>query len=403
MLADVFKLSSLSLGIVLLSFDIVFSQTESTTWYFGNGSGLSFISDKPTILSNGNLFTDEGCSSISDSTGNLLFYTNGLTVWGNDHLPLSNGMGLLGGNSSTQSALIIPKPGDKTTYYLFTVDEIAGPNGLCYSIIEGNSTIKGARKQFKNNSHYISPDLKIAPMRWQVTIKNQILLTPVSEKLIAISHQNNKDYWIITHTWNSADYFAFPVTENGIGEPVVSKIGSVHGNISSTDNDESIGYIQASYDGSKIASAICYRTEKNIEIFDFDNGSGTISNSIQLSTNGFAYGLCFSPDNKFLYVSFFTGKYGIVQYNLEEITQNEPFSITNSAFPIAENDNDYTFGAMQLGPDGKIYIARVGKTLDVIAKPTKVNKKSRYQKSFIVFNNQSSTFGLPNYLMSLKK
>ena len=398
-----FKHVSLTLGIVLLSFDIVFSQTESTTWYFGNGSGLSFLSDKPTILSNGNLYTDEGCSSISDSEGNLLFYTNGLTVWGNDHLPLSNGMGLLGGNSSTQSALIIPKPGDKTTYYLFTVDEIAGPNGLCYSVIEGNSTITGSRKQFKNNSHYISPDLKIVPLRWRVTIKNQILLTPVSEKLIAVNHKNNKDYWIITHTWNSADYYAFPVTKNGIGDPVVTNIGSVHGNIASTDNDEAIGYIQASYDGSKIASAICYRTEKNIEVFDFDNGSGTISNPIQFSTNGFAYGLCFSPDNNFLYVSFFTGKYGIVQYNLDEMDKNGPFSIDHHTVTITENDNDYTFGAMQLGPDGKIYIARVGKTLDVISKPNKENKKSRYQKSFIVFNNQSSTFGLPNYLMSLKK
>ena len=398
LLVEFFKRTCLIFWAFLLSWASVFCQSNYSTWYFGNGSGLSFESEKPTVLSNGNLYTDEGCSIISDSTGNLLFYTNGITVWGNDHMPIKNGMGLVGGNSSTQSALIIPKPGNKNIFFLFTVAENAGPNGLAYSTIEANSTILGARKQFKNNLHFVSPDLKIAPLQWQITIKNQILLTPVSEKLIAIRHENKKDYWIITHKWDAADYYAFPLTEKGIGKPVISTIGSVHSNLSSTDNDEAIGYIQASNDGSKIASAICYRKENNIEIFDFDTKSGTLSNPIQISSNGFAYGLCFSPNNKFLYASFFTGQDGIIQYDIDNIGKNGTYSPAQNVFPIAQNDNDYTFGAMQLGPDGKIYIARVGKTMDAILKPNKEKGKSKYQKSFIVFKNQSCTFGLPNGL-----
>ena len=110
----------------------LFSQGEASHWYFGNGAGLIFDVDSESVTSTNaatsTINTAEGCSSISDFNGNLLFYTDGRNVWDKNHqiMPNANynaGSGLLGDPSSTSSALIIPRPGNADHYYVFTVDE----------------------------------------------------------------------------------------------------------------------------------------------------------------------------------------------------------------------------------------------------------------------------------------
>ncbi len=90
------------------------------------------------VVDDGQLSTNEGCSSISDRFGNLLFYSDGTTVWNRNHIVMQNGNGLFGDSSSTQSAIIVPKPDDQNIYYIFTVDNALDGNnfGLNYSIID---------------------------------------------------------------------------------------------------------------------------------------------------------------------------------------------------------------------------------------------------------------------------
>ena len=117
-----------------------FSQREAGRWYFGNNAGLDFTSGAPITLTDGKLATHEGCSTISDQHGNLLFYSDGINVWDKAHHLMPNGTGLLGHESSTQSAIIIPKAGSKTQYYIFTVDEPDPEepvnNGLNYTLVD---------------------------------------------------------------------------------------------------------------------------------------------------------------------------------------------------------------------------------------------------------------------------
>jgi hypothetical protein len=89
----------------LLSFSPLFSQGEAAHWYFGNGAGLIFdVSSgtvSPTSAAASTINTNEGCSSISDSNGNLLLYTDGRNVWDKNYQIMpnadySNGSGLLG-------------------------------------------------------------------------------------------------------------------------------------------------------------------------------------------------------------------------------------------------------------------------------------------------------------------
>ncbi len=103
-----------------------FSQKEANIWYFGEKAGLDFNTNPPTALTNGEINTFEGCSSFSDEDGNLLFYSDGITVWDKNHDEMKYEDGsfandLKGNPSSTQSGMIIPKPGSTSIYYLFTV------------------------------------------------------------------------------------------------------------------------------------------------------------------------------------------------------------------------------------------------------------------------------------------
>ena len=94
----------------------LFAQGEANIWYFGHGAGLDFNSGTPIAITDGALNTVEGCASISNSSGSLLFYTNGATVWNKQHQPMPNGTGLMGDSSSTQAAVIVPKPGSQSIY-----------------------------------------------------------------------------------------------------------------------------------------------------------------------------------------------------------------------------------------------------------------------------------------------
>ena len=87
-----------------------YPQKEYNNWYFGYYAGLSFQSGNPIPMTNSAMSQVEGCASISDKNGNLLFYTDGMNVYTNENNLMPNGSGLAGGLSSSQSALIVKKP-----------------------------------------------------------------------------------------------------------------------------------------------------------------------------------------------------------------------------------------------------------------------------------------------------
>ena len=124
--------------ILLCTQSNTFAQKESNIWYFGENAGIDFNSGAPVALTNGSLNTQEGCASVCDSLGNLLFYTDGVYVWDNTHTMMSNGFYLYGHYSSTQSAVIVKKPGSVNIYYIFTVAVEGSYDGFRYSEVDMN-------------------------------------------------------------------------------------------------------------------------------------------------------------------------------------------------------------------------------------------------------------------------
>ena len=234
------------------------AQKEADFWYFGKNAGIRFTDSGPVALQDGVLNTEEGCSVISSKEGVLKFYTDGITVWNSKHEIMMNGAGLKGDPSSTQSSVAIPRPKHSGEYYLFSIAATAQPNGMCYSLVDTRRN-GGLGEVIQEQ-------------------KNVFIASPVTEKMTAVAHRNGTDIWVIAHKWNSDEFLAYLVTENGVNmTPVVTKIGKVHqGTVLNTQ-----GYMKSNPDGTNLALAL--EEEDVVEIFDFDNSTGVLSNVISVT------------------------------------------------------------------------------------------------------------------------
>ncbi len=210
------------LGIGILE---VQARQESDHWYFGYHAGIHFIDGAPVPVT-GSLAGWEGCSTVSDKNGNLLFYSDGMKVWNRKHTEMPNGTGLLGDTLSTQSALITPWPGNDSLYYIFTVDKEGGNNGLVYSIID---------MRLDNGMGDIVH-----------TRKNIRLLAPACEKIAAVKKNNANDLWLIACRYGTDELLVYLIDCRGLQSvPQVFHTGLVADQLS-----QAIGYLKASLMGA---------------------------------------------------------------------------------------------------------------------------------------------------------
>ena len=98
---------------------VTFAQKQANFWYFGKNAALDFNGFDPMPLANSSMDAPEGVACVSDSTGKLAFYTDGVNIWNSNHVKI-NAQPLSGSATSTQSATIVPDPKKPDEYYLFT-------------------------------------------------------------------------------------------------------------------------------------------------------------------------------------------------------------------------------------------------------------------------------------------
>ncbi|MDY0779916.1 T9SS type B sorting domain-containing protein [Tenacibaculum sp. IB213877] len=393
-------MKKLTLLTLLFSTFLAFSQKQANVWYFGRNAGIDFNSGTPTSLSNSQLNTLEGCSSFSDENGNLLFYSDGITVWDRNHTVMrySNGNlanDLKGHPSSTQSGMIIPRPGSANIYYLFTVDDGPGSDGISnglnlYTIdISLNGGLgelideDGDGVFFKNLSNGRESD-------W-------------TEKVAAVRGSECNTYWVVSAVQNQ--FYAFKIDASGVSlNPIISTV------------NEFItrrGYLKLSPDGTRLAVANQSSTSL---LYDFSSTTGEVGNRVINLTSfgdGEPYGVEFSVDSKKLYISTVEGfrqtmfdpptTYRLFQFDLNQT------NITASKFLIHQQIPGFR-GALQLGPDSKIYAtiplayddpSGDSEFLDVIENPNANAADVIFTKKAVDLQGKLSTQGLPPFISSL--
>lgn len=372
---NVKNLKTIQFVILILLFINTSAQKQTENWYFGNNAGINFNTGIAEPVTNGALVSYEGCASISDSLGNLLFYTNGVTVWNKNHQIMQNGNNLLGDTSSTQSALIVPKPGTSNLYYIFTTDDIllhddtVTTDGLRYTIVDINAN---------GGSGIVTSE------------KNILLHDTVPEKITAVQKLNTNDYWLISHGWNNNNFLVWLIDENGISSnPIVSSVGRIQSQIEPTVIINSIGQLKVSPDGTKIAQILLRSSV--IEVFDFDNNTGIVSNPFEIEyTLKIMYGTEFSPDCTKLYYT--------VENKLYQIDLTAT-SISGSETLLFEGEQH--IGGLQLAPDGKIYLAvHKSEYLGVINNPNEAGTACNFVRQGLYLDGRLCRQTLPGFVQN---
>jgi hypothetical protein len=353
------------------------SEKQTDIWYFGHNSGLDFSTGSPQSITGGQVNTGEGCATMSDANGNLLFYTDGRTVWNRNHVVMTNGGGLMGHPSSTQSAVTVPHPTDPALYYVFTVDYSGGSRGLRYSIV----------------------DLSLSGGLGSITTKNILLMSNTTEKIGVVRHCNNRDFWILGHEYNSNRFFVYELTTTGLNTtPNIQSIGMSHNG--GTANK--LGYMKPSPDGTKLACAIFFLNTVNL--FDFDNFTGLLSNPLNITTSLLqgAYGIEFSRDAQILYATALEPVGKLLQFDL---SSNNAATITASAFTLAQYTARYEYGALQMASNGIIYVARRNVTnnpvrthLSSVNNPSVLGVGANFQDVTISLLPGGSGLSLPTFV-----
>ena len=358
--------------LILFSFLLIkASSQQNALWYFGRQAALSFVPGSgpgfPSPLTNSAMNAGEGCSSICDSAGNLLFYTNGEVIYNKNHQVMQNGDNLLGHISSFQSSAIIQQPDSRNIFYVFTADayENSYANGYRYSIVDMNG----------DNGN------------GAVTTKNILLQAPSTERLAIARHANGIDMWVITNDLNSDIFRAWLITCNGLQPaPVISSAG--------VPVTQGIGALKASPDGTKLCQTQfpdpdIVALENFFQVFDLDNATGSISNARSITISRSLYNACeFSPNSQLLYVT----KALATEIDQFQIGNNTEAAIIASKSSIPAVKGLY---GMQLGNDQRIYVSRIATKLSVINQPDNQGPACSFEADKIDLGGRFSGINLP--------
>lgn len=393
----VFPVDSLIGQTAMVRTDCPRTRKQADRWFFGDKAGIDFRSGTAiTDLSENVMMAIKASAVMSDSAGDLQFFTNGKSVWDRFNMLMPGATALDGDQGVTQPCLIVQQPDDPAVYFIFTTDVLAYKP-------DNTFTTDGLR--------YTTIDMRMNNGLGDASKLNQPLLNPACQKLTAVMHHDGRSVWVIAHAWDSDRFYAYLVTDGGIKDSVISSAGMVHsGGYSGQTNAE--GAMKVSPDGKKLALAIT--GQDIIELFNFNNESGLITfvGSRNMNIPGVnAYGIEFSPDSRKLYASLLqrggngppTRPSFLYQFDLGSGLQNPV---------LLDSIPGLRIGFLQLATDGRIYGSRTVShllrkdSIDVIYNPNRPGTACNYNRlnhnsgSLFSLGGRLSLFSLPNFIQT---
>lgn len=359
------------------------AQRGAWNWYFGTRAGITFQNGDPSALSDGVMSTMEGCAVQSNpSSGEMLFYTDGVTVWNRLHEPMPNGTGLNGDPSTSQSALIVPAPGSVGIYYIFSAAPItsANLNGRCYCL------------------YYSVVDLRRGGGFGDVVRKNEILINDITEHVTGTLDCQGEGYWIVARSRSTRAFFSFRLTRDGLQTfPVTSDASNP------TLTVRSAGQMHISPDGRRL---VISSVTSNSQLYDFNPVTGKVTNGINLfpsDPQGAHYGAAFSPDSRYVFIAVSDRTDSlpleIFRFRIDLPSASQVVASRRLAAGLPSAVSSWT--PMQLAPDGRIYVGRPGSfRLSAIRRPSHADIDSIQFVDTAVSLTGRCQSGLPNFMGS---
>lgn len=360
---------------------MAYAQDRSGThWYFGHRAGLTFTSGAVEVLADGQLRTNEGCATVSDPvTGDLLFYTDGVTVWNRLHDVMPNGINLNGDVSTSQSALIVPVPGSSTQYYIFNAAPVTTNDlrdrcfCLYYSIVD------------------ISRDAGFG----DVIVKNVQLWQDITEHVTAAADCRDDGWWIIVRSGITRDFYSFRV-ERGRIDPVPVKSDASNPTLTVRD----VGTMTVSPDGRKL---VITSGSGNSQLYSVNPATGQVTDGLSMfpinEQRGSHYGAAFDPEGRYVFVTVAREENNsLTRIYRFDATKQTALDIQSTRQLVGEIPGISEWAALQLGPDGNIYVAQPRMpNVGIISKVPGFPDSTVYTESALRLTGVCQN-GLPNLL-----
>ncbi len=325
----------------------VLAQREADNWYYGWNTGVNFATGSPVLVPHYvPLWASYGSTSLSDSLGNLLFYSDGVELYNRFDQLMPNGTGLIAGQYAPNPCIAFPKPGDAGKYYLFTVGGGTGANkraGAEYSVID---------LSLDNGRGDIISGQKNIPL---------LAADSTYQTISALAHGSRDAYWVIVRNHRTPNkLLTFLVDKSGVSQtPVVSPCLLY---FKSNNNQSEI--IKASADGKYLLYADRIGTTGNygkVELYNFDNITGQLSPALVFNTGGQNLGAEFTSNSDLLYLSnsiyinaLYKSKVWVSQYDMSKIGDLAQFE--NSVVKLAvDTVESSAYGFQLLANNAKIY------------------------------------------------
>jgi hypothetical protein len=239
------------------------AQGRNATWCFGDSAGIQFTAGGIVGITSV-LQSQEASASISDTSGNLIFYTGSLggnssyyaNIYNSLNQSLFNGDSIISQTSITQGLLILPKANNSSKYLLLSLGNI--PNTIT------------------NVSLFLTEiDMSLNGGLGAAISKNQIIDSTFnySEKMIAIKHGNGRDWWLLNHQNNTDLFITRLISNNSIAFTLYQHTGNIYSGVG-------WGQMIANPTGDKI---VVSDYSGILEKYDFDRCTGLLTNYIDMS------------------------------------------------------------------------------------------------------------------------
>ena len=342
------------------------SMLHMSNWYFGNYGSVNFSSGAPvqtnTAFINNTIKGElaypqqlqsfiAGTVSLSDSMGNLLFYSNGVSVWNKNHQKItSSSMFGVSDINASSGLSYVPYPGSPGKYFIIGAypNFNEAPSGVRFVLVDVNTNTVSPYQEFQHPS---------LPNRF-------------SQLLTVVPHCNGSDYWIISKGFglNDPKFYSFLVTQAGINNtqlPVISN--SVHPAFGGSGNQ-----LKSNRLGDKLilGSPHGYLNIEAGAVYDFDNNTGIVKNERKLpNITGYSNiqtGVAFSPNGEYFYLMRSSNlatnglPYWLFQYRVSDLQ-----------YRIMNAPGFYFAASFQPGPDNQIYITTQDHFLARVSNPDK--------------------------------
>ncbi len=314
---------------LIISLQLVNAQHKQfNTWFFGSEIGLDFNvaeGTPPNPLEGVHVqsFYSNPAIWCDRTAGSVQFYTDGMSVW--------NYMGAqqlvsLTGSSATQPVVIIPQhgAGNENDFYIITTPY--------------PSASKGGEAEYTEVHYEATGDI--------TEVSSVVFSGDFVGKVAATINDTKDGYWVVLHTQSSEDFIAYLIDQTGIATTKTSNVEPTYGDWNTQEN--LTGFFKISPSGQYLASTSII--EGRVDIYNFDIATGVITEHSTYSITN-SYGIEFSPNEEYLYVGqsqlFLENKI----FQIDIINGGAPSQIGTGG------ENDRSIGALQLAPDGKIYVA----------------------------------------------